>query len=160
MAGEIETRMTAAGIALPEPKAPVANYVPFVITGNLLFVSGQVSMGAGRPITGQLDGSDNLDAPTDRLAEAQGAARISGLNMLAQVKAALGDLDRVARVVKLLGFVNSAADFTKQPVVVNGCSDLMVEVFGDKGRHARSAVGVSALPLGVMVEVEGIFEIA
>jgi len=163
MAGEIDARLAELGITLPEPKAPVANYVPWVQIGALLFVSGQVSLGPEGPITGQLSAGDHAEGPPaegSSLARAIAAARVSGLNLIAQVRAATGDLDRVARVVKLTGFVNSAGDFTQQPVVINGCSDLMVAVFGDKGQHSRSAVGVAALPLGVMVEVEGIFEIA
>ena len=163
MPGRIETRLKDLGIALPEPVAPVANYVSWVQTGNLLFVSGQISVGADGPITGQLSAADHVDgepAPGAPLATAVDAARQSGLNMIAQLQAAVGDLDRVSRVVKLTGFVNSTLNFTQQPRVMNGCSDLMVEVFADAGRHARSAVGVSSLPLGVMVEVEGIFEIA
>ncbi|MGF1446151.1 MAG: RidA family protein [Pikeienuella sp.] len=163
MTGRIDARLTELGIVLPEPKAPVANYVPFVLAGGLLYVSGQVSLGPQGPITGQLTGADQVDgtAPDGSpMAKAVGAARASGLSLIAQIKAATGDLDRLTRVVKLTGFVNSAPDFTQQPVVINGCSDLMVDVFGAAGRHARSAVGVAALPLGVMVEIEGIFEIA
>ncbi|MEO0995621.1 MAG: RidA family protein [Pseudomonadota bacterium] len=155
MSGQIEAKLAELGITLPEPVAPVANYVPSVTAGGVLYVSGQVSIGPEGPITGRLDAGDEA-----ALAQAVEAARTCGINLIAQVKAATGDLDRVKRVVKLTGFVNSAPDFTQQPVVVNGCSDLMVAVFGEAGRHARSAVGVAALPLGVMVEVEGIFEIA
>ena len=154
MAGEIETRLTELGIELPNVAAPVANYVPYVISGNLVFVSGQVPLAGGEM---QLPGriGDDLSAE-----DGQQAARICALNLLAQVKAALdGDLDRVNRVVRLGGFVNSAADFTGQPMVINAASDLMVEVFGDKGRHARAAVGCHALPLGAAVEIDGIFEI-
>lgn len=163
MPGRIETRLKDLGITLPEPVAPVANYVPWVQTGNLLFVSGQISVGTDGPITGQLSAADHVDGeptPGAPLATAVDAARQSGLSMIAQLQAAVGDLDRVSRVVKLTGFINSTLNFTQQPRVMNGCSDLMVEVFADAGRHARSAVGVSSLPLGVMVEVEGIFEIA
>ncbi len=163
MAGEIEARLRETGIELPTPNAPAGNYVPAVPAGGLLFVSGQIAMAADGPITGQLTAADHVsgDVPGESaLARAQGAARVCGLSLIAQVKAAVGDLDRVARVVKLTGFVNSAPDFTQQPLVVNGASDLMVEVFGEKGRHARAAVGVSSLPAGVMVEVEGVFEIA
>ena len=144
----IESKLTELGITLPEAPAPAANYVPWVISGNLLFVSGQISALKGRL--------------GDDLAVEQGAeaARGCGLSLLAQARAALGSLDRVARVVKLGGFVNSTATFTDQPEVVNGCSDLMVEVFGDKGRHARAAVSAPSLPRGVAVEIEAIFEIA
>ena len=162
MSGRIETRLAELGIALPEPVAPVANYVPYVQTGALMFVSGQVSVGPDGPITGQLTAADHVDGappPESPVAQAVAAARQSGINMIAQLKAATGDLDRVLRVVKLTGFVNSSLNFTQQPMVMNGCSDLMVEVFGEAGRHSRSAVGGSSLPLGVMVEVEGIFEI-
>jgi len=163
MTGRIDARLAELGIALPEPVAPVANYVPYVQSGNLLFVSGQISTGPDGPITGQLSAADHVDgtpATDSPMSRAIAAARQSGLNMIAQLRAATGDLDRVQRVVKLTGFVNSTLNFIQQPGVVNGCSDLMVEVFGDAGRHSRSAVGVSSLPLGVMVEVEGIFEIA
>ena len=160
MAGRIEARLGELGIALPEPVAPVANYVPFVEAGGLLYVSGQVSIGPDGPVTGRLEAADEVEgapAPGAPLARAVAAARLSGLALIAQAKAATGDLDRVARVVKLTGFVTSAPGFTQQPKVVNGASDLMVEVFGEAGRHSRSAVGVAALPLGVMVEIEGIF---
>lgn len=163
MPGTVETRLAELGITLPEPAKPVASYVPFVRTGDLLFVSGQLPFGIDPLPTGALSAADHQDgapAAGSRLAQAQAAARMCGINLLAQAKAATGDLDRVKRVVKLVGFVNSAPDFTQQPVVVNGCSDLMKDVFGAAGEHARSAVGVSALPLGVMVEVEAIFEIA
>jgi len=162
MTGRIETRLAELGITLAEPTAPVANYVPFVQSGSLLFVSGQVSIGPDGPIKGQLTGDDEVQGPPPEgsaLAVGVAAARASGLNLIAQAKAATGDLDRVKRVVKLTGFVNSAPSFTQQPVVINGCSDLMVDVFGDAGRHSRSAVGVPALPLGVLVEIEGIFEL-
>ena len=143
----IESKLTELGITLPEAPAPAANYVPWVISGNLLFVSGQISA---------LKGRLGEDLAVEQGAE---AARGCGLSLLAQARAALGSLDRVARVVKLGGFVNSTATFTDQPEVVNGCSDLMVEVFGDAGRHARSAVGVYKLPLGFAVEVDAIVEI-
>jgi len=143
----IETRLAELGITLPAAPAPAANYVPFVISGNLLFVSGQISARKGRL---------GDDLAVEAGAE---AARTCGLALLAQARAALGSLDRVKRVVKLGGFVNSTPEFTDQPEVVNGCSDLMVEVFGDRGRHARAAVSAPALPRGVAVEVEAIFEI-
>ncbi|MEM1106435.1 MAG: RidA family protein [Pseudomonadota bacterium] len=148
-----DERLAGLGIALPEPMAAVANYVPYVVSGNLLFVSGQVSVLDGAVITGRL-GEDMA------LAEGASAARACGINLLAQCRAALGDLAKVARVVKLGGFVNAAPDFTDLPQVINGCSDLMVEVFGEAGRHARSAVACPVLPLGVAVEVDGVFEIA
>ncbi len=147
-----ESRLDRLGIELPEPMKPVATYVPFVITGNLLFVSGQVSASADGLVKGRLGEDMELSA-------GQHAARLCGINLIAQCKSALGDLSRVKRVVKLGGFVNAAPGFTDIPQVVNGCSDLMVEVFGDAGRHARSAVSSPELPLGVAVEVDGIFEI-
>lgn len=153
MSESIQSRLDALGITLPEAPAPAANYVPFVQTGNLVFVSGQISNGPDGLIKGRL--GEGMDAD-----EGYAAARTCGISLIAQLRAACGgDLERLVRVVKLGGFVNSTGDFTDQPKVVNGCSDLMVEVFGDKGRHARAAVGVPALPLGVAVEIEGIFEI-
>ena len=153
MAGTIDARLKELGLTLPDAPAPAANYVPFVRSGNLIFVSGQISQGEGGLIKGKL-GAD-MDVPAG--AE---AARRCGLSLIAQAKAALGgDLDRIARVVKLTGFVNSTPDFTDQPKVINGCSDLMVEVFGEAGRHARAAVSAPALPLGVAVEIEAIFEV-
>ncbi|MDR3376611.1 MAG: RidA family protein [Ancalomicrobiaceae bacterium] len=149
----VETRLAELGITLPTPAKPVANYVPSVLSGNILYVSGQVSRLGEESIDGKL--GDTVDIETGAR-----AARLSAINLIAQVKAAVGDLDRVVRVVKLTGFVNSTLAFGDQPKVVNGASDLMVAVFGDKGRHARSAVGVASLPFGVAVEVEGIFEIA
>lgn len=148
----IENRLSELGLTLPDAPAPAANYVPFMQTGNLVFVSGQISRDDSGLITGRLG---------DTLSVEQGveAARRCGLSLIAQVRAAVGDLDRVVRVVKLNGFVNSTADFTDQPTVVNGCSDLMVQVFGDAGRHARAAVSAPALPLGVAVEIEAIFEV-
>ena len=155
MAGTIDTRLAELGIELPEAAAPAANYVPYAVTGNQVFVSGQVTVW-----NGEFKFVGRLGADYDAEAGYQ-AARLCGLNIIAQVKAACGgDLDRVVRCVKLGGFVNSTADFTDQPKVVNGTSDLMVEVFGDKGRHARFAVGVPTLPLGVAVEVDAVFEIA
>lgn len=154
MAGKIDARLTELGITLPDAPAPAANYVPFVRSGNLVFVSGQISQGPDGLIKGRL--GDDMDVPAG--AE---AARRCGLSLIAQVRAALGgDLDKVKRVVKLSGFVNSTPDFTDQPKVINGCSDMMVDVFGDAGRHARAAVSAPALPLGVAVEIEAIFEVA
>ncbi len=153
MAGTIEGRLAELGITLPAAAAPVANYVPTVRSGNMLYVSGQVTLRDGQP-----QHLGKLGAGMD-VAEGAQAARLCALNIVAQAKAALGELDRVVRVVKLVGFVNSAPDFIDQPKVINGASDFMVEVFGDKGRHARSALGVAALPLGVSVEVEAILEV-
>ena len=148
-----EDRLSALGITLPAPMKAVANYVPFVITGNQLFVSGQVSVDADGLVKGRL--GEDMD-----LAAGQAAARLCGINLITQCKSALGELSRIKRVVKLGGFVNANADFTDIPQVINGCSDLMVDVFGDAGRHARSAVSCPVLPLGVAVEIDGIFEIA
>ncbi len=149
----IESRLAEMGLALPSAPAPAANYVPWVISGNQIFVSGQVSQSPGGFITGTL----GADLSTEQGAE---AARACALSLLAQAKAALGgDWSRLKRVVKLTGFVNCTADFTDQPKVINGASDLLVAVLGEAGRHARSAVGAPSLPLGVAVEIEAIFEI-
>ena len=148
----IDARLTELGITLPDAPAPAANYVPYVQSGDLLFVSGQIAAGPDGLIRGRL--GDGMD-----VAQGAQAARACGLSLLAQARAAAGSLDRIARVVKLTGFVASTPDFTDQPEVVNGCSDLMVEVFGDKGRHARAAVSAPALPRGVAVEIEAIFQV-
>jgi enamine deaminase RidA (YjgF/YER057c/UK114 family) len=151
--GAIEKRLAELGIALPKPAAPVANYVPFVIAGGLVFISGQVSMSADGLIKGRV--GDDLDIEKGAL-----AARACAINLLAQLNAACsGELDRVRRVVKLGAFVNCAPDFGDHPRVANGASDLMVAVFGDRGRHARAAVGAPSLPLGAAVEIDGVFEI-
>lgn len=147
-----ESRLAELGITLPAPMAPVANYVPFVISGNMLFVSGQVSAGPDGLMQGRLGEDMTLE-------EGEAAARLCAINLIAQCKAAVGDLSRIARVVKLGGFVNAHPDFTDLPEVINGCSDLMVDVFGDKGRHARAAVASPVLPRGIAVEVDGVFEI-
>jgi enamine deaminase RidA (YjgF/YER057c/UK114 family) len=153
MAQRIQARLKELGITLPEAASAVANYVPVAQSGSLLFVSGQLPMADGRVVwTGHV--GEELDVE-----EGREAARLCAVNILAQLAGALdGDLDRVVRVVRLGGFVASAPDFTAQPQVVNGASDLMVEVFGDAGRHARAAVGVNVLPLDAAVEVEGLFE--
>ena len=148
-----ESRLAALGLVLPEPVAPVANYVPFVRTGDQLYISGQVSVDA----SGGIKGIVGVDVDE---ATAKAAARLCGINLIAQMKAALGDLSRVTRVVKLGGFVQAGPDFYAIPAVVNGCSDLMVEAFGDAGRHARSAVGVYRLPLGFSVEVDAVVEVS
>ena len=155
MAGSVEQKLAAQGITLHEPARPVANYVGFVRTGNLLVVSGQVCFdGQGKLIAkGKLGAGVTIE-------QGVAAARGCGINLLAQVKAALGDLDKVVRVVRLGGFVNSAPDFIDGPKVLNGASDLMVAAFGDKGRHARSTIGVAALPGDAAVEVEGMCEVA
>ncbi|KQW84058.1 RidA family protein [Brevundimonas sp. Root1279] len=149
----VAARLAELGINLPEPAKAVANYVPFVQTGNVLHISGQLSNDASGGVKGTV--GQNVTPE-----EAHAAARMCGVNLLAQMSAALdGDLERVVRVVKLGGFVQAGADFEAIPAVINGCSDLMVEVFGDKGRHARSAVGVYKLPLGFAVEVDAIVEV-
>jgi enamine deaminase RidA (YjgF/YER057c/UK114 family) len=149
----IEARLAELNIILPAPPSPVAAYTPFVQAGAMVYISGQVSMTAEGGVKGKLGQDVTLD-------QGQSAARLCGLNLLAQLRAACGgDLDRVKRVVKLCGFVNAAPDFDPIPAVVNGCSQLMLDVFGEAGRHARSAVGVANLPLGVAVEVDGVFEI-
>jgi enamine deaminase RidA (YjgF/YER057c/UK114 family) len=155
MAGSVEQKLAAEGITLHSPPSPVANYVPFVRTGNLLFVSGQVCLGPD----GKLIAKGKLGAGVT-IEQGATAARGCAINMLAQVKAALGDLDKVVRVVRLGGFINSAPDFLEGPKVLNGASDLMVAAFGDKGRHARTTVGVAALPSDAAVEVEGVFEVS
>jgi enamine deaminase RidA (YjgF/YER057c/UK114 family) len=155
MAGAIEQKLTSMGINLHEAPMPVANYVGFVRTGNLLFVSGQVCFDP----QGKLIAKGKLGAGVS-IEQGQAAARGCAINLLAQIKAALGDLDKVVRVVRLGGFINSAPDFLDGPKVMNGASDLMVEVFGDKGRHARTTVGVASLPADAAVEVEGLFEVA
>ncbi|WP_138469746.1 RidA family protein [Poseidonocella sp. HB161398] len=154
MSGQFESRLAALGITLPDAAAPAANYVPFVQVGDLLHVSGQLPKAEdGSLATGKL--GDGLDT-----AEGAAAAKLCAIQLLAQVKAACGgDLDRLVRVVKLGAFVNSTPDFTQQPQVVNGASDFLVEVLGDAGRHARSAVSSPSLPLGVAVEIDGIFQI-
>jgi len=153
MSGTVEAKLAALGIVIPAATAPAANYVPTVISGNQLWISGQISMADGKFMAGKLAGEADIEG-------GRAAARQCAINVIAQIKAALGDLDRVKRVVKLVGFVNSAPDFTDQPKVVNGASDLVVEAFGEAGRHARSAVGVAALPFNVSVEVEAVVEFA
>jgi enamine deaminase RidA (YjgF/YER057c/UK114 family) len=142
------------GITLPTPAAPIANYVPFTRSGNLLIVSGQICYGAD----GKLVAKGQLGAGVS-IEDGEKAARACAVNLLAQVKGAIGDLDQIKRVLRLGGFINSAPGFTDGPKVMNGASDLMVQVFGDKGRHARTTVGVSALPADAAIEVEGLFEV-
>lgn len=150
----IDNRLAELGINLPEPVAPVANYVPFVVFGNMVSISGQVPFAGGKPA---FTGTVGDDVSMEQACE---AARICGINLIAQMKAACnGDLNRVKRVVKLGGFVNAVAGFGNQPLVINAASDLMVDVFGDKGRHSRSAVGVGSLPLNVPVEIDAFIEI-
>src|SRR6201997_4828464 len=155
MAGTADKNLAELGIALPTPASPVANYIPFVRTGSLLFVSGQICLDAA----GKLIAKGKLGAEVS-VESGQQAARACAVNLLAQVKVALGDLDKVVRVVRLGGFINSTPGFLDGPKVMNGASDLMVAAFGDKGKHARSTVGVAALPADAAVEVEGLFEVA
>jgi enamine deaminase RidA (YjgF/YER057c/UK114 family) len=155
MAGTVEQKLAAQGITLHEPPTPVANYVGFVRTGNLLFVSGQVCVNP----EGKLIAKGKLGAGVT-IEQGNAAARGCAINLLAQIKAALGDLDKVVRVVRIGGFVNSAPDYLDGPKVLNGASDLMVAAFGDKGRHARTTVGVASLPADAAVEVEGVFEVS
>ena len=154
MAGRIEARLAALGITIPPAGEAAGNYVGYVVTGNMAFLAGQVPVENGvRKYIGKVGRDLSVE-------EARKAAELAAIGMLARLKGACdGDLDRVLRCVKLLGFVNATEDFTEHPKVVNGASDLMVKVFGDAGRHARSAVGMGSLPFGVAVEVEGIFEI-
>ena len=154
MAGNIEARLQELGIELPEAAAPVANYLPYVINGKQLWVAGQVPFWNGEiKFSGVVGQNVSVD-------DAVEAARICALNILAQTKAAIGDLDRIAQVIKLGGFVNGAPNFTDQPKVINGASDLLVQVLGDKGLHALSAVGAGGLPLNVPVEVDAVIAIA
>ena len=151
---KVEDKLKKVGVTIPDAPTPAANYLPFTKTGNLVFVSGQVPFVNGKL---QITGTVGVDASVE---DAQGQARICAINLLAQLKVACdGNLDRVRQVVKLGAFVASANDFHSQPTVVNAASDLMVEAFGDAGRHARFAVGSNALPLGCLVEIDGIFEI-
>ena len=153
MAGKLESNLEKLGVTLPDAPAPAANYVPYVVSGDMVYVSGQISMDANGLITGTLGDDFTVE-------DGAAAAKVCAINLLAQVKAACGgDLDRLVRVGKLGGFVNSTADFTDQPKVVNGCSDFMVEALGDLGKHARSAVSCPSLPLGVAVEIDGVFQI-
>ena len=153
MPNDFEAKLNALGVTLPDAPAPAANYVPFVQTGNTLYISGQISAGPDGLILGKL--GDTMD-----VAAGAKAAKTCAISLLAQDKAGCGgDLDRLERVLKLTGFVNSTADFTEQPKVINGASDFLVEALGDAGRHARSAVSAASLPLGVAVEIEGIFQI-
>jgi|TARA_B100000768_G_scaffold181926_1_gene207467 enamine deaminase RidA (YjgF/YER057c/UK114 family) len=154
MAGTFETKLAELGVTLPDAPAPAANYVPYVQVGDLVYVSGQISQNADGFIIGKL--GDNMSTEVGA-----SAARTCAIALLAQVKAACGgDLDRLVRVVKLSGFVNSTQDYTEQPKVINGASDFLVEALGDAGKHARAAVSSPSLPMGVAVEIEGIFQIA
>jgi enamine deaminase RidA (YjgF/YER057c/UK114 family) len=154
MTGNIASRLAELNIELPKPAAPVASYVPYVVTGNQVFISGQVPLTAeGLKFQGKLGAEFSVE-------QGQAAAKLCALNIIAQLKAACdGDLDRVARCVKLGGFVNGTPEFDQQPAVINGASDFISEIFGDKGKHARFAVGTNALPFNVAVEIDAIFEI-
>jgi len=155
MAGRIDARLKELGIVLPVPPAPVASYVPYVVSGNLVTVSGQVTLGPnGLEYVGKVGAEISLD-------DGKAAARLCAINVIAQVKAACGgDLDRVRRCVRVGVFVNAVADYTQHPEIANGASDLFVAVFGDAGKHARAAVGAGSLPRGVACEVDAVFEIA
>ena len=155
MAGTVEKKLAELGIVLPTPTTPVANYIPFVRVGALLFVSGQICLDASGKLVAKGKLGDGVSVE-----DGQKAARACAINVLTQVKAALGDLDKVKQAVRLGGFINSSPSFLEGPKVMNGASDLMVAVLGDKGRHARTTVGVAVLPADAAVEVEGIFEIA
>ena len=149
----IESRLKELGVTLPDAPAPAANYVPYVISGDIVYVSGQISMQDGAFLTGKLGADLSVE-------EGAAAAKTCAISLLAQLKAACGgEIDRLERLVKLVGFVNSTPDFDQQPAVINGASDFMVEALGDAGRHARSAVSAASLPFGVAVEIEAIFQI-
>lgn len=153
MTGTIESNLADLGISLPDAPAPAANYVPYVVAGDMVYISGQISAGPDGLVKGKL--GDNFT-----IEQGAAAAKLCGIALLAQLKAACdGDLERLVQVVKLGGFVNSTADFGDQPAVINGCSDFMVAALGDRGRHARAAVSAASLPFGVAVEVEGVFQI-
>ncbi|NRB31443.1 MAG: RidA family protein [Rhizobiaceae bacterium] len=154
MAGKVDQRLAELGVELPDAPAPAANYVPYTISGNQLIVSGQITMGPNG-----LEYVAKLGADAD-FETGQAAARLCAINILAQAKAALGDLDRITQVLKIQGFVNATPDFTQHPAVINGASDFLVEVLGDAGKHARAAVGMGSLPLGVAVEIDAIIEFA
>ena len=154
MPGKIESRLAELNIKLPEPPAPVASYVPYVVSGNLVFISGQVTMAdGGLQYVGTVGKELSLE-------DGKAAARLCAINALAQLRAAAGDLDRVKRCVRLGVFVNAVPGFAQHPEVANGASDLIVEVFGDVGRHSRAAVGAGSLPRNVAAEVEAVFELA
>ena len=153
--GKIESRLQELGITMPDSPAPLANYVPVVRTGNLIYLSGvgPTAKSDGSEYKGKLGNDISVDEGYD-------AARLTAVNLIARLKGYLGDLDRVTQIVKLLSMVNATPDFTEPPAVSNGCSDLLVEVFGDRGRHARSAIGVATLPGGIPIEIELIAEIS
>ena len=153
MSGQFEAKLAQLGVTLPDAPAPAAHYVPYVTVGDIVYVSGQISGGTNGLVTGKVGQSMSTR-------EGAEAAKLCAVSLLAQVKAACGgDLDRLVKVIKLTGFVNSTDSYTEQPQVINGASDFMVEALGETGRHARAAVSAAALPLGVAVEIEGIFQI-
>ena len=152
----VDKKLQELGITLPTPAAPVANYVPFVRTGNLVIISGQLCLGLDGKLADAHKGKLGAEISQEK---GQEAARLCAINVLAQLKSAVGDLDKVVRCVRLGGFINAVPTFSTVPVVMNGASDLMVAVFGDKGRHARSTIGVAELPADAAVEVEAIFEV-
>jgi enamine deaminase RidA (YjgF/YER057c/UK114 family) len=153
MAGRIETRLAELGITLPTPAAPIANYLPYTVSGSLVVVSGQIPLRDGKlAYAGKLGAEVSLE-------DGVAAARLCFINLMAQLKAAAGDLDRVTRIIRLGGFIAAPASFTQHALVMNGASDLAVEVFGEAGRHARSTIGVPSLPADAAVEVEGMFEL-
>jgi enamine deaminase RidA (YjgF/YER057c/UK114 family) len=153
MSGKYETRLAELGVTLPDAPAPAANYVPYVVVGDMVYVSGQISQDANGRINGKLGDDFTVE-------QGQAAAKTCAISLIAQLKSACdGDLDRLVQVVKLGGFVNCTPDFADHPTVINGASDFIGDVFGDAGKHARAAVGSSSLPLGVAVEIEGIFQI-
>lgn len=153
MSDEYEIRLANLGLKLPEARPPVANYIPYRLTGGLLYISGQISATAEETVKGKLGAGLSIEL-------GQKAAQLACLNILAQVKLALGSFDRVTEAVRLCGYVNAAPDFNDHPKIINGASDLLVAVLGDKGRHTRAAIGVSSLPMGVAVEADAIFAVA
>jgi enamine deaminase RidA (YjgF/YER057c/UK114 family) len=153
----VQEKLEKLGVTLPSPAPPVANYVPYIFSGRHLFVSGQLAFGAGGKIDPRYTGKLGAQIP---VSAGQAAARLCAINVLAQAKLASGDLDRILRCVRLGGFINVAPGFNNLAAVMNGASDLMVEIFGDGGRHVRSTVGVAELPLDSAVEVEALFEVA
>lgn len=154
MSSKIETKLAELGVTLPDAPAPAANYVPYVVAGDMVYISGQISQNEAGLMTGKLGENYSVD-------DGVAAAKACAIALLSQLKAACGgDLDRLVRVVKLGGFVNSTPDFTQQPLVINGASDFLVAALGDKGRHARAAVSAPSLPMGVAVEIDGVFQIA
>jgi enamine deaminase RidA (YjgF/YER057c/UK114 family) len=154
--GQVDQKLAELGIGLPTPAAPVANYVPFVRTGNLVVISGQLCLGPDGKLSDAHKGKLGAEVLPDK---GQEAARLAAINVLAQLKSAVGDLDKVVRCVRLGGFINAMPNFATLPAIMNGASDLMVAVLGDKGRHARTTIGVAELPLDAAVEVEAMFEV-